>query len=150
VSDRTLHDTPRQCCKGDSPKEKSRSEALLASDVDKVRQNLLRNLLLSTLGRREDGVLEELVPLGERDRLLPLAVLVVEDDGETAELEELVLGETRGEGEGVKVGELRRQREGESGLVCKKVDEAERTRARTFRIESRRVGTCSSSMRSSL
>lgn len=97
-----------------SPEVESRSKALLASDVDKVREDLLGDLFLIALGGREDSVLEELVPLGERDRLFPLAVLVVKHDCESSEFQQFMLSQTSRERQGVKVGELNgRKREEE-------------------------------------
>lgn len=133
----------------DAPEEQRRGKALLGANVDKVREDLLGDLLLARLGRRQDSVLEQFVALAERDRVVPLLVLVVEQDGEPAELEQLVLLEPARERERVKIGELRRagRRQSCAGPGRRR---ARRCEARTLRMLSRRVGTCSSSMRSSL
>lgn len=91
---------------GDAPEEERRGKALLGANVDKVGEDLLGHHFLARLGRGQDRILEELVALAERDRVVPLLVFVVQQDGQPAELKQLMLLEPAGERHRVEVGEL--------------------------------------------
>jgi hypothetical protein len=60
-----------------------------------IAEQLLHNIRLSGDGRRLDGILPQLVLLGEGNRLLPPLVLAVDARGDLAEEDQLVLLQPR-------------------------------------------------------
>mmetsp|Transcript_31357 Transcript_31357/g.52888 ORF Transcript_31357/g.52888 Transcript_31357/m.52888 type:complete len:467 (-) Transcript_31357:1669-3069(-) len=78
-------------------------EAVLAALLDKEAEEVLDEGRVLGLSGRVDGVLPETVLLGEGDGLVPVLVLLVEVGRDAAELEEVVLKETLGEVDRVKV-----------------------------------------------
>mmetsp|Transcript_20370 Transcript_20370/g.72036 ORF Transcript_20370/g.72036 Transcript_20370/m.72036 type:complete len:1359 (-) Transcript_20370:1324-5400(-) len=67
------------------------AEALLLVVVHEVAQQRLGELGVARVSARVDGVLVDLVRLGEVDGGLPALVLLVQEGGDAAELEQLVL-----------------------------------------------------------